>query len=383
MRRRILLPTLALALQGAGPAQKEPEIRLMGVATAPSGSGSNGLPVGGVSGIDYDPKSGEWYLISDDRSEHAPARFWRARIAIRSGHPPRLARMRAYRLRRPDGTFFPEPGGGGEALDSESLRMVPDRRVLIWSSEGDARDGFGPAVRLMTLAGKERAKLPLPQQLAFDPKQASGPRANLSFEGLSFEPDAKHLWLSLEAPLIQDGALAGPSAGATVRLTRFGYPGMQVADQYAYTVEPIGPVPEGRLADNGVSEILALDPQHLLVLERSGIQQADGDFSYRSRLYCADLDDAQDVREIASLRHQPVIGAAKHLVYDFASAAPLRIDNVEGMSLGPVLRNGNRTLVFVTDNDFSARRPTQLIALEIAASNKRESLARTLCHSRD
>ena len=37
-------------------------------------------PIGGLSSIDYDASSGLYYLVSDDRSTHAPARFYTARI---------------------------------------------------------------------------------------------------------------------------------------------------------------------------------------------------------------------------------------------------------------------------------------------------------------
>ncbi|GAA3325262.1 hypothetical protein GCM10020331_056420 [Ectobacillus funiculus] len=36
----------------------------------------NGTPVGGLSGIDYDPQTKKWIMISDDRSDLAPARFF-------------------------------------------------------------------------------------------------------------------------------------------------------------------------------------------------------------------------------------------------------------------------------------------------------------------
>ncbi len=40
--------------------------------------------VGGLSGIDYDAKNGVYYLISDDRSEINPSRFYTAKISLTS-----------------------------------------------------------------------------------------------------------------------------------------------------------------------------------------------------------------------------------------------------------------------------------------------------------
>jgi hypothetical protein len=40
-------------------------------------------------------------------------------------------------------------------------------------------------------------------------------------------------------------------------------------------------------------------------------------------------------------------------------------DNVEGISWGPRLPTGERTLLVVSDNNFSTRQQTQLIAIAI------------------
>lgn len=370
---------LTMFIVGLSPASAS--LRLIGVTLVPQNAAGSSLPVGGLSGVDYDPASGAWFLVSDDKSEHGPARFWQAAIRISANAPPQILKLDAVPIRRLNGGYYPVPGSGEEALDSESLRKVPGSRSIIWTSEGDARDGFGPAIRTMSFSGRSSNALPLPSVFSFDRTQSKGPRANLSFEGLSFEPVGKHLWVSLEAPLIEDGPLAGRDNGAVIRLSRFAYPRFSLAAQFAYAVEPIGPALQDRLADNGVSEIVALDNKHLLVLERSGIQQPDGDFAYRSRLFCADLAHAQNVADIGGLRDQTVRAAVKRLVFDFGSVPSPRIDNVEGMTLGPRLANGNWTLVFVTDNDFSPRRQTQLIAFEIVPDQQRATLAETLCQS--
>lgn len=381
MSKTSLRFAVGLTVLTAGLSPVSASLRLIGVTPVPQVAAGSSLPVGGLSGIDYDPASGTWFLISDDKSEHGPARYWQATIRITANAPPQILKLWTIPIRRPSGGYYPVPGSGEEALDSESLRKVPGSRSIIWTSEGDARDGFGPAIRTMSFSGRSSSSLPLPSMFSFDRTQSKGPRANLSFEGLSFEPGGKQLWVSLEAPLIEDGPLAGRDNGAVIRLSRFAYPRLSLGAQFAYAVEPIGPAPQDRLADNGVSEIVALDSKHLLVLERSGIQQPDGDFSYRSRLFCADLAQAQNVAAISRLRDQSVRVAVKRLVFDFGSVTSPRIDNVEGMTLGPRLLNGNRTIVFVTDNDFSPRRQTQLIAFEIIPGQKHATLAETLCQS--
>jgi hypothetical protein len=41
------------------------------------------------------------------------------------------------------------------------------------------------------------------------------------------------------------------------------------------------------------------------------------------------------------------------------------IDNIEGMTFGPLLSNGHKTLVFVADNNFSKDQKAQLLLFEI------------------
>jgi hypothetical protein len=41
------------------------------------------------------------------------------------------------------------------------------------------------------------------------------------------------------------------------------------------------------------------------------------------------------------------------------------VENVEGMTIGPNLPNGNQTLIFVTDNNFFEQEITQFLLFEI------------------
>ncbi len=55
---------------------------------------------------------------------------------------------------------------------------------------------------------------------------------------------------------------------------------------------------------------------------------------------------------------------SKEFVLDFDSLG-IHIDHLEGVSFGPVLANGHRTLVLVADDNFNAPQEAQLIALEV------------------
>src|SRR5258706_15797769 len=90
---RLILPlATALTLLSAQTALADPNItigslRFLGATDVANDAQVDGTLVGGLSGIDYDPVSKEWAIISDDKSDHAPARFYLARIALDAGAP--------------------------------------------------------------------------------------------------------------------------------------------------------------------------------------------------------------------------------------------------------------------------------------------------------
>jgi hypothetical protein len=174
----------------------------------------------------------------------------------------------------------------------------------------------------------------------------------------------------MESALTEDGPIATTTAGTVARFTKFDGNG-KVLGQYAYPVDPIQAVPKGKNADNGVSEILALDDNRLLVLERSGVEGADGIWTLYIRLYQAEVGDATDVAGMAALAGADYRPMRKRLVLDLSKLPELgsprlpKIDNIEGVSFGPDLPNGHRSFVMVSDNNFNPEQITQFLAFEV------------------
>ena len=327
-----------------------------------------GTTVGGLSGIDRDVDADLYYLISDDRSGFAPTRFYTARLAIDATRFADVQLQSVVTLKRPDGSVFPERGA-----DAESIRFDPLTRSLWWSSEGE-RGGpsrlVDPFVRRAGLDGSHLGEVPLDPlfHISMEPR---GPRDNLVFEGISLSVDGGSLWVAMEAPLIQDGPMPTMRDGAWARFSRHdrnargGFGAVQA--QFAY---PIDPIPSrgawtAHRAQNGVSEILAIDATHLLVLERAFALGA----GWRVRLFEADWSTASDIRSLAALiddtgRSPHFVAMGKRLVLDFDTLG-ITIDNVEGLCFGPVLPNGHRTLVLVADDNFNPGESTQFLAFEI------------------
>lgn len=369
--RTLLLVATLLAVCGSASAQPNTigSLRFLGAATLPNDAQVDGTLVGGLSGLDYNPATGTWVFISDDKADKAPARFYLGRIDLAEG-TPKVSLDHAVPLLQANGTPYPNAKAGGEVPDPESIRFDPAGAAVWWSSEGDRKLGVSPFVRETTLDGKFMADLPVPSMFAVDKDQERGSRSNLGFEGLSFTPKGDALWLGMESALYEDGPIATTTSGTIARFTKFDRNGALLG-QYAYPVDPIQAVPKGKNADNGVSEILALDDNRLLVLERSGVEGADGIWTLYIRLYQAESGDATDVAKIPALAGAAYRPMTKRLVLDLSKLPELgspalpKIDNIEGVSFGPDLPNGHRSLVLVSDNNFNPDQITQFLAFEI------------------
>lgn len=356
--RLAALAWLGLAL--AGQLESAPRLDLIGAYEAPKDLSAAGAPFGGISGIDYDRQRGVWLMISDDRSDRAPARFHVGRLDYDAESIRGLTIERSTALRREDGSTFPSSQAEeGERVDAEAIRLDPLTSDLVWSSEGDFPHGHGPSLRRMTLEGAPMGGIPLPPAFAFDRSGLSGARPNLTVEGLTFAPDGRSLWVSMEAPLIQDGPVASVRTGAPVRLIRMDRQGVVLAE-YAYQLDPIQAAPAAGLrADNGLSEILAIDDHRLLMLERSGVETAKGQFVYHCRLYLVDTRRGGTPSE-ASPR-----ALEKQLLINFDRLQGVGPANLEAMAWGPSLASGERTLVLVSDDNFDPGSPTRILVFAV------------------
>ena len=343
-------------------------LRLIGEQRIPLNHAFKGTTVGGLSGIDYDPTTNTWVAESDDRSEINPARFYRLRLHydLSGFHKVELADVHFFR--QADGSNYPGPKEfserGGEVPDIESIRVDPLDGSIWYASEGVRRFGLGPFVKQARRDGSYLATFPTGAHFKIDTTRQWGPRDNLAFEGLSFSPDGRYLWLGMEAPLYQDGELPTTKAGALVRISKYERSGEMLA-QYAYPVDAIVKEPAGRYADNGLSEILAVDEHRLLVLERSGVQDKEGIFHFYIRIYEMDVSQASDIKSLDSLAGAKFIAAKKRLILNLNETDLTKVDNLEGMAWGPKLANGHDSLVLISDDNFHPSQVTQLLVFEV------------------
>jgi hypothetical protein len=348
------------------PLPAKPRLRLLGEARLPHRLQFRDTTVGGLSGLDYDPVNDVWYALSDDGSDINPARFYTLRLTISPTGIALPELLDVVTLLQPDGTPYPGRARGGTVPDPESIRFRPQTHTLLWSSEGGIRQGLDPFVREVRTDGTHVREFVLPDMFRADPQGNTGPRHNLAFEGMSLTPDGHSVWVAMEAALKQDGPVPRVGAsGGPCRFTLFDAATGVAVRQIAYVPDaiPHPPLPPTAFADNGVSEVLMQDEHRMLVLERaymSGVGNA-------LRLYQIDTRLGSNTLAIANLMHTAFDPAPKTLVADFSGFAHMglsRLDNTEGMAWGPRLRNGRRTLVFVSDDNFNPQQVTQFLAFE-------------------
>ncbi|WP_232111076.1 esterase-like activity of phytase family protein [Nocardia wallacei] len=350
-----LLFTLCAFASAAVPAHADPEapgVRLLGEQVVPHRLEFRGTTVGGLSGIDYSARSGEYVLISDDRSARNPARFYTARIPV-DGNGVGPVEFTATRpLRMPDGGMYPM----GD-VDPEDIRVDPWTGDYVWSQEGERAGTVltDPSIRVAHPDGGFAAELPIPDSERMRPD--SGPRTNAVLEGLTFAAGGALIVSSVEGPLLQDGPNPTATSGGLTRITVQARTGPLLA-QYAYPLDPV--FAEGR-GTNGIAAILAADPVEptkYLVLERSYVEGVGN----RIRIYDTDFAGATNVLDAPLEQARPV---GKRLLVDLAEFGLTEIDNIEGMTWGPRLPSGERTLVLVSDDNFSGDQITQVVALAV------------------
>lgn len=291
-----------------------------------------------LSGITW--LGGERYLaVSDQADRLYPLRI---RLDAASGAIRDVQIEAGVTLDRTDG----RPVG---RVDLEGVAFDPHTRTVLTADEAE------PAIREHTADTGTLLRQLTPHSHA-QLRVFARARRNLSWESLTITPDGEHVWTANEESLRNDGPRSTPEGGTLVRLQRLTRD-LQPAGQWAYRTDPL----PGRISfprrfahreAAGVSELLALDDGRLLALERHFGGTDVGLAHFRICLYEIDFNHATDTTHLDRFFDQPadaLTPVSKRLVWETVSFAPT--DNVEGMTLGPELDNGDRVLILIADNN--------------------------------
>lgn len=330
-----------------------------------------GVPVGGLSALAYDRVSDRFLVLTDDRSNEAPARFYTLAMELDqtdSTHPTiaNITIDRATILKTQEGDTF-APG----RIDPEGLALSPRQTIFI-SSEGDTSQGIAPFIQEFDRAtGEWRSTLPLPRRYVPQPEAGEpiGVRNNLGFEALTLDTGGTtisngygepfRIFAAVEGALAQDQPTTS-EAPEPLRLLHYlvseNVPALLA--EHLYYLEP---TPVGALY-NGLTELLVLGQGgHFLSLERTFGANGAG-----AKLFQLAIANATDTSGIPAFEGdlsliQPI---RKQLILDLSTLG-LTLDNLEAMTLGPRLPDGGQSLILLSDDNFSDRQVNQVLLFRI------------------
>ncbi len=323
----------------------------------------------GVSGLAYDARAGVWIAVSDSRLAaqwfHMRFRLAPGRVMVDVFDP-----VRAVAPAHADAWW----------ADFEAVAVLPNGNLLI-TSEGDVEGGMRVPAALWQYdrQGHYVSSMKVPEK--FLPDAAGRPRRGLrdnnGFEGLAVDPVSSRLWAVSEVPLWQDDDVAGFERGARARILELSIAddAARVTRELVYPIEAVGRVPNqppgAEVVDQGVSDLTLLPGGVLVALERAFVRdQTTGWSTNVVRVFRIDLDEADDVSGVESLRDAPsATPVRKRLLADLSTFAPqldprlALLENFEAAAEGPMTADGRPTLLVMSDDNFNAHQVTALLVL--------------------
>jgi hypothetical protein len=337
---------------------------------------------GGWSAIDYDAAREEYLLLSDrgpgDGAASFACRFHRVSLSLQERKEAVDSKTKYsidFHLRSTQlfsyGNGVSYTGslsalhrwdGSGEcpSLDPEGIRIVGDTLFV--------SDEYGPSVRSFRLDGRLRSHIPLPNHVSLvetqKPRTSFGAFSNRGIEGLCITSDGSKLVGAFQGPLIQDGRLENNKClGIKTRWIVID-PQSASVKEFVYQLDD---------ETTGVSEILALDSDQFLVLERDSLMGAEARIK---RIYLTSWVGATDVHSQQQLREQTASElrpVKKRLLIDlqspeFGISGSATPEKPEGLTWGPNLTDGRKVLWVCFDNDFEPQVDSIVMAFAIDAS---------------
>lgn len=326
--------------------------------------------IGGLSGLYYDSNSRLLYAVSDDRGLVNEPRLYEFKISA-SLKEFKIEPQKAIFLNVNESELSHKSTNSpakifSKVLDLEAISMTPWGDFLI-TNEGDMnkKPRVNPQIFTANASGSIMREYEVPKDFLPEPSgvQKKGVQNNMAFEGLARHPNGKEWMVATEAPLIQDPK-------GLVRFIQYTMPEawiLKPGKEYRY------PLPEGQMDpktviefQKGVSEIQYLNDHELLVLERL-LRVTTKGAELQVQLFQTDLDQPGSDGILS-----------KKQLLDFQKLEPQigRIGNFEGMTWGPILPDGRRSLLFVSDDNFMRDQRTQflLFAVREATAPSKQAL---------
>lgn len=347
---------------GAGKAKKSASIQVnfLDDYIIPAKAFMEDEEIGGLSGIDFDGEN--FYVVCDAPSS---PRFYKINIKTSLQQIDTIVFEKQIELQNTSAFIK------NNRFDLESILYNAEKNRFILSSEGSIKNEKNPTIFNVDAEGNYQSYYQLPSYFSAEGDQH--PRHNGVFEGLSHAIKKSGIWTATELPLTEDGPQ--PKLYRTKSPVRFTYfnEANEAEFQFSYLLEPIQKIPYLPFSINGVTDILEIAPKQFLVLERA-FSAGRGKRANSVLLFKTDATNASNTLAIEQLKgkmKKEFIPATKELIFNFKQIRKQlqqqRIDNIEGISFGPKLPNGNASIFVISDNNFNsfAQQINQVIWLEL------------------
>lgn len=322
--------------------------------TTPKNSVFEKTIIGGLSGLYF--KDNKLWAVSDDRGQVNEPRIYSFNLSgsifsdslkpLNSLNDNNIVNFNVipYSVL----TLKKGPKNLSKRLQIDAEALVPFKNGWLVSSEGDYHSVPRkiPSLMYFDSQGQLVNELYWPDQFVpnLTGKQKKGLRGNYAFEGLSLSPDQKYFFAVHEAPLIQENLNWHSGEAGNVHLLRFRInpdsDKLEIDQDILYKLDEYinkG----GKVLGSGVSEILAISADRVLILERAVIFNSTDIMHHESKIYEVSISHPSEKKLILDLSNiKKLLKSTKEL------------DNFEGMALGPMI-NGQPTLLMVSDDNFN------------------------------
>lgn len=330
--------------------------------------------IGGFSALDYSGKGNLYAAMADrgpdDGAVSYPCRVQMLEILIQPEAATKVSTKLVRTVPFVDTMGRPLTGKSiflaateklAHRFDPEGFRFAPDGTFFV-------SDEYGPEILQFDANGRELKRFDVPSYLrvAFpsgdrveeNTKNKTGRASNRGLECLAISADGQHLIALMQGPLLQDAVLdeTGKAIGTICRLIRFPIAGGPT-EEYVYSLDS---------ALNGNSEILSVDANRFLVIERDSVP---GEASGYRRIVLCDLTKATNVAGTEALpknlNESTIRPVAKSTFIDLLDpkwglkGADMP-EKIEGLTFGPSLPGNRRALLMSIDNDFESAADSRL-----------------------
>ncbi len=325
--------------------------------------------VGGLSGLTYDRQRNQFYAVSDDRSEFAPARFYTFKMTLAPETIQSVDLTAVTTLKDESGAAYAKG-----KVDLEGIALSP-RQTLFISSEGNTDQGIPPFIDEFDLTtGNWRSRLPIATRYLPNSETQTGVQNNQGFESLSLSAISSdprepfRLFAATESALRQDlpEAPADPAVSTNLRFLHYliGEDQTLLISEHLYAIDPLPPGDQNL----GLTDLLVLDQGgHFLGLERGF---GPGGFSIK--LFQLATGGATDISSLPRLSAgvEGIVPIQKRLLLDL-SDLNIPLDNFEGLTFGPQFPDGTPSLILVSDDNFNELQVTEFLLFRLQSGSAR------------